>query len=84
MNLHPSLNLDPANTRRREKAAQHIEKMRDTLNVLAKFIENADAETLRGNYWAWGIEEAELELTHALHRTTCEGHARMDWKHGPE
>jgi hypothetical protein len=79
MNLHPSVRLDPIQLRRRETAAARIAKMRDTLNTLEHYIENADAETLRGNWWAEVLQDCELALTRALHVTTHDGHSRIGW-----
>jgi len=77
MQINPAVSLDPAQVRQRERAAQFIQKMRDTLSTLEMFIANADAEALRGNYWCERIETAELEVTQALRATTHEGHARI-------
>ena len=75
MKLHPSLNLDAANTKRRERAAQFIEAMRADLATLLHYIENANAEALCGKCWAERIQDAELATKLALRRTTCNG----DW-----
>ena len=79
MNLHPELKLDAANTKRRERAAQTIAKMRDTLNTLTLYITNANAEALSGDLWAWKLEDAELELTRALRTATHDGHIRRGY-----
>lgn len=77
MQINPAVKLDPVQVRQRERAAQFIESMRRDLATLEYFIENADAETLRGNYWVERIETAELEVKAALRATTHEGHARI-------
>jgi hypothetical protein len=84
MKLHPSLTLDPANTKRRERAAQFIEAARADLDALVHYIERANAEALRGDYWLEKVQDAELATKAALRATTCEGHARMAWndRHG--
>ena len=78
MNLHPELKLDATNTRRRERAAQFIEAMRHDLATLEHFIENADAETLRGNYWLEVLQEAELATKRALRTATHDGHSTIN------
>jgi hypothetical protein len=78
MNLHPSIHLDQANTKRRERAAQFIAAMRADLDTLSHFIENADAETLRGNYWCETLQEAELATKHALRTATHDGHSTIN------
>lgn len=77
MNLHPSVTLDTVQTRQRERAAQFIETMRADLATLLHFIEHADAETLRGNYWCEKVQDAELAAKAALRAATCNGHARI-------
>jgi len=79
MKINPSVTLDAANTKRRETAAAHIAKMRDTLDTLTLYIANADAAALCGDHWAWKLEDAELELTRALHTVTHDGHARRGY-----
>lgn len=76
---HPSVTLDAANTKRRERAAQTIAKMRDTLNTLRLYITNANAEALSGDLWTWKLEDAELELTRALHTATHDGQLRRGY-----
>ncbi len=78
MNLHPSLNLDAANTKRRERAAQFIATMRADLDTLSHYIENADAETLRGNYWLEVLQDAELATKRALRTATHDGHSTIN------
>lgn len=82
MKLHPSIHLDAAQARHRERAAQRIETMRDTLTTLETFIAAADAETLRGDLWTSRLEDAELELQRAARVVTCDGQARMGYGHG--
>ena len=77
MKLNPAVSLDAAQVRQRERAAQFIEAMRHDLATLEHFIENADAETLRGNYWCETLQNAELATKRALRAATCEGHARI-------
>jgi hypothetical protein len=79
MNLYPELKLDAANTKRRERAAQTIAKMRNTLDALSLYITNANAEALCGDHWAWKLEDAELELTRAMHTVTHDGHVRRGY-----
>ena len=79
MKFNPAVHLDPAQVRQRETAASRIAKMRDTLATLETFIANADAETLRGNWWSSVIEDCERALTRALHVTTHDGHSRIGW-----
>jgi len=78
MNLHPSLKLDATNTRRRELAAQFIEAMRHDLATLEHFIANADAETLRGNYWLEVLQDAELACKRALRTATHDGQSTIN------
>lgn len=73
MELHPSLNLDLVNTRRRERAAQQIETMRARLAELEHYIAHADAEALRGNYWVDVVLDAEIAVTRALRMATHNG-----------
>lgn len=79
MKINPAVHLDPAQVRQRETAGARIAKMRDTLTTLETFIGNADAETLRGNWWAEVLQDVELALTRALHIATHDGHARIGW-----
>lgn len=85
MNLHPSLHLDAAQVRQRERAAQCIATMRATLDTLERFIANASAEALRGDYWAATLQDADVAAQRALRAATCDGQARMGWGdgHGP-
>lgn len=78
MNLHPELKLDATNTKRRERAAQFIAAMRADLDTLSHFIEVADAETLRGNYWLEVLQEAELATKRALRTATHDGHSTIN------
>lgn len=82
MNLHPSVTLDAANTKRRERAAQFIAAMRADLYTLSHYIEHADAEALRGDYWLETLQDAELAAKRALRAATCDGQARMGYGHG--
>jgi hypothetical protein len=74
MNLHPSVTLDATNTKRRERAAQFIAAMRADLDTLLHYIENANAEALRGDYWPEKVQDAELALKAAIRTTTHDGH----------
>jgi hypothetical protein len=78
MKINPAVTLDPANTKRRERAAQFIEAMRHDLATLEHFAENADAETLRGNYWLEVLQEAELATKRALRTATHDGHSTIN------
>lgn len=78
MKLNPAVHLDPAQVRQRETAGARIAKMRDALNTLEYYIENASAETLKGNWWSEVLQNVELSLTRALHIATHEGHAKID------
>jgi len=78
MKLNPAVTLDPAQVRRRERAAQFIEAMRHDLATLEHFTENADAETLRGNYWLEVLQEAELATKRALRTATHDGHSTIN------
>lgn len=78
MNLHPSIHLDAANTKRRERAAQFISAMRADLDTFSHFIEHADAETLRGNYWCETLQEAELATKRALRTATHDGQSTIN------
>lgn len=82
MKLHEGLRLDPAQVRKRERAAQCIETMRNTLTTLEYFIGNADAETLKGDWWADVVQDAENALRRALHVTTHDGQSRMGYGDG--
>lgn len=83
MNLFKGLNLDPAQVRQRERAAQFIEAAQHDLDELVHYIEHADAEALRGDYWCEKVQDAELAVKAALRATMCEGHARMAWGEAP-
>jgi len=79
---HPSVTLDAANTRRRERATHCIAEMRNALDALTLYITNADAETLKGDCWADTVQGAENAVKRALHFTTHNGQARMGWSDG--
>ncbi len=79
MKINPAVHLDPAQVRRRERAAQTIAKMRNTLDALSLYITNANAEALCGDHWAWKLEDAELELTRAMRTVTHDGQARRGY-----
>lgn len=70
---HPSVTLSDADTKRRERAAQTIAKMRSTLDTLTLYITNANAEALCGDHWARKLEDAEIELARALRTVTHDG-----------
>lgn len=79
MNIHPSIHLDAAQARQRARAAQFIATIRADLDTLSHFIEAADAETLRGDYWCEKVQDAELAVKAALRSATHDGQARMGW-----
>lgn len=78
MNLHPELKLEAAQVRHRERAAQFIAAMLADLATLEHFIENASAETLRGNYWLEVLQDAELATKRALRTATHDGHSTIN------
>lgn len=78
MKLHESLNLDAADTRRRERAAQWITAMCADLATLEHYIANADAEALRGNYWCEVLQQAELATKRALRTATHDGQSTIN------
>ena len=78
MKLNPAVTLDPLQVRRRERAAQFVEAMRADLATLEHFVENADAETLRGNYWLEVLQDAELATKRALRTATHDGHSTIN------
>lgn len=79
---HPSVTLDATNTRRRERATQSIAAMRHALDALTLYITNADAETLKGDWWADTVQDAENAVKRALYSTTHDGQSRMGWHDG--
>lgn len=78
MNLHPSVKLDTAQVRHRERASLWIAAMRHDIATLEHFIEAADAETLRGNYWLEVLQDAELATKRALRTATHDGQATIN------
>jgi hypothetical protein len=78
MKLHEGLNLDPAQVRHRERAAQWIAAMRADLAALEQFVANADAEMLKGNYWLEVLQEAELATKRALRTATHDGQSTIN------
>jgi len=42
------------------------------------FITNADAETLKGNYWLEVLQEAELATKRALRTATHDGQSKIN------
>jgi len=78
MKINPAVTLDPLQVRRRERAAQFIESMRADIATLEYFVENADAEALRGNYWLEVLQNAELKTKHALRTATHDGHSTIN------
>lgn len=78
MKINPAVSLDPLQVRRRERAAQFIEAARADLATLEHFIANADAETLRGNYWLEVLQEAELATKRALRTATHDGQSTIN------
>jgi len=78
MKINPAVTLDPLQVRRRERAAQFVEAMRADLATLEHFVENADAETLRGNYWLEVLQDAELATKRALRTATHDGHSTIN------
>lgn len=78
MKLNPAVTLDPAQVRHRERAAQWIEAMRADLATLEYFVAQADAGTLKGNYWLEVLQDAELATKRALRTATCDGHSTIN------
>jgi len=78
MKINPAVTLDPQQVRHRERAAQWIEAMRNDIAALEYFITNADAETLKGNYWLEVLQEAELATKRALRTATHDGQSKIN------
>jgi hypothetical protein len=78
MKINPAVTLDALQVRRRERAAQFIDAMRADLATLEHFAANADAETLKGNYWLEVLQEAELATKRALRTATHDGQSTIN------